>query len=596
MGSTYTPNLGIEQPATGAYANTWGVVANRSYAVLDAAIGGSAQITLTGAPGTPQQLVTIPGSDGLQHGLFPLIVWTGAQTTAGAVTIVPVTQQRLFIMRNETAATIQFAQSAGGAQFTLQPGYDAHIYCDGASPNSNVAGAIVNPQYGNVLVTGNLQVNGGLTGNLNVGPLTAASLGLGAPTGVPDPLTINGLGTAGECHIRLVEVNGANYGVLLRSDGNIFYIMSTAAGTPYATWSKIPLNIDLASSAVGVGGSIPNASYGLTAPSMHTGNLFVDAAVFCANVDIVNTLVVDGANTNNGAGLDILFGPGSTEGIGSGRVPGALNLGGLTFFTANVARMYITSGGLVGINVAPDQALTVGGYVHTTAGVVFPDGSVQTTAAVGGGSGSFTSLTVTGTASIGGALTVGGALGVTGLVTVNNNINLTSGHTYQINGVALKQGMSGLTVYIGGLPEFTEPGLSFGAGLGISFSASDLSPGVYGVITITNTSPSDARLKRNVRPLEGGLSVIDRLHVIEAEYNGLGGTRAGERVVGVIAQNLAQVLPGCVVPLPERLHPGDAKKEDILHVDTREILYQLVLAVQQLYERSEASYKRGKAS
>jgi hypothetical protein len=563
--SAYTPNLGIEQPATGAYANTWGTVANRSYAVLDSAIGGSAQLTLTGAPGTPQQLATTPGGPGAQQGLFPLIIWTGAQTGPGAVTIVPATQQRLFIMRNETAATIAFAQSAGGAQFTLQPGYDANIYCDAADPNANVAAAILNPQYNNVLVTGTLQVNGGLTGNLNLGAMTAASLGLGAPTSVPDALTINGLGSASQAQIRLVEVN---YGVLLRNDGSAFSVMATAAGSPYGIWARIPLSIDLASGMVGVGGSAPNASYGLTAPSAHiTGSLFVDAGVYCVNVDATNSIVVDGASTNNGTQLDILFGPGSTEGIGSGRTAGSPNQGGLTFFTANAPRIYITNGGLVGIGVAPDQLLTVGGYVHTTAGIVFPDGSVQTTAVTGGGTGSFTQLTVTGNAAI------GGALGVTGLVTVSNNINLTSGHTFQINGVPLVSGITGVTTYVGGLAEWTEPGIGLAAGVGISLTASHSIPGVYGTVTINNTNPSDARLKRNVRPLEGGLSIIERLRIIEAEYNGLGGTRDGERTVGVIAQELARVLPDSVIV------SGEA---DFLHVDTREIFFQLVLAVQQL--------------
>ena len=577
--STYTPNLGIEQPATGAYANTWGTVANRSYAVLDSAIGGSAQLTLTGAPGTPQQLVTTPGSDGSQHGLLPLIVWTGAQTTAGAVTIVPSTQQRLFIMKNQTAATIAFAQSSGGAQFTLQPGYDAHIYCDAASPNANVAAAILNPQYGNVLVTGTLQVNGGLTGNLNFGALAAGTLGLGAPTSVPDPLTINGMGSGGFGQIRMVY---GNYGAILRNDGSQFYFMATASGAPYGTWAKTALEVDLASGVVALAGSAPNSAYGLSAPSAHLGSLTVDAAVLCGNMAASGTIVVDAANANNGNGIDILFGPGSTEGIGSGRTAGSLNQGGLTFFTANAPRLFITNGGLVGINAAPDQALTVAGYIHTMAGIVFPDGSVQTTAV----SGTLTQLTVTGNATIGGTLNVGG------LVTVNNNVNLTSGHTYQINGVPLVQGISGVTVYVGGVPQFTNPGIAFGAGLGISLSASNTSPGNFGTITITNTSPSDARLKRNVHPLKGGLSVVNQLRLIEAEYNGLAGTREGERAVGVMAEELRQVLPGSVTTVRRRLRAEDAEEADLLYVETRELLFHALLAVQQLTQKLEVLYQR----
>lgn len=580
--STFTPNLGIEQPATGAYANTWGTVANRSYAVLDAAIGASAQIVLAGAPGTPQQLTTTPGTNPSQ-GLYPLLIWTGPQTTAGAVNIAPNTQQRLFIMRNTTAAAIAFGQGSG-AQFTLQPGYDAQIYCDGAGASASVAAAILNPQYNNVLVSGTLQVNGGLTGNLNFGALAAQSLGLGAPTSVPDALTVSGLGSAGQSQIRLVDAAN-NYGVLLRNTGGGFTMLVTAAGSPYGAGALAPFAVDLASGAVSVGGAAPSASYGLTAPSVHCTSLTADAALFCNNADVIASIVVDGGATNNGTQLDILFGPGSTEGIGSGRTAGSVNQGGLTFFTANAARVYITNGGTVGIGMWPDQALAVAGYIHTTAGVVFPDGSIQTTAV----SGTLTQLTVTGNA------TIGGTLGVQGLVTVNNNINLTSGHTFQINGVPFVPGISGVAVYVGGPQQWSEPGIGFAGGVGIQLTASHNAPGLYGTITIANTNPSDLRLKRNVRPLQGGLPIIDQLRVIEAEYNGLGGTRDGERTVGVIAQELAKILPGCVVPVRGRLQIGDVEETELLHINTHELLFQLVLAVQQLLQRQEILYRRGEA-
>lgn len=575
--STFTPNLGIEQPATGMYANTWGNVANRSYAVIDAALGGNAQIVMSGSPGQPYQLTTGQGADPSQA-LYPVIAWTGPQTGAGAVNIAPNTQQRVYVMKNQTSGGFPITfQQGTGLQYTLQPGYDAQIFCDGAGPNANVAAALDNPQFANVLVTGTLTIQGSLTGNLNLGNLSAVTLGLGAPSSVPDALTINGMGPAGEAQIRLVEVNAGNYGAILRNDGSTFFIMATASNDPYGVWAVVPFYADLRTGVVAAGGWPPNASYGFSAPSIHCSSLTADAAIFCNNIDVLATMVVDGNNTNNGYGIDILFGPGSTEGIGSGRTSGSLNQGGLTLFTANAGRVFVTNNGLVGINMLPDQALTVAGYVRATAGFVFPDGSVQVTAT----SGTLTQLTVTGSVNLNTA---------SGGTTVNGNLNVIG--SYLHNGVPFSSGITGIATYVGGINMWTEPGISFANGPGIQITASHTVPGQYGTITITNTTVSDERLKRNVHPLQGGLSIVNQLHPIEGEYNGLGGTREGERVVGVMAQELERLLPGCVMRVRGKVRISDKEETDLLYVSTHELLFQMLLAIQQLYERSETLYGR----
>jgi hypothetical protein len=63
--------------------------------------------------------------------------------------------------------------------------------------------------------------------------------------------------------------------------------------------------------------------------------------------------------------------------------------------TNNVERLRVGSGGRVGIGQAPGTALlTVSGEVHSTSGGIrFPDGSLQTTAAQGGGTGASGGLT-----------------------------------------------------------------------------------------------------------------------------------------------------------------------------------------------------------
>jgi len=104
--------------------------------------------------------------------------------------------------------------------------------------------------------------------------------------------------------------------------------------------------------------------------------------------------------------------------------------------------------------------------------------------------------------------------------------------------------------------------------------------------TNTWTVPaSDARTKRNVKDLVGGLEIIKRLRPIEAEFNGLGGTQEGQRLLGFIAQEIREVLPGTVGSRRGKLHPDDEEETDILDFNLHEVLIHLVLAVKQLAAR-----------
>jgi hypothetical protein len=92
---------------------------------------------------------------------------------------------------------------------------------------------------------------------------------------------------------------------------------------------------------------------------------------------------------------------------------------------------------------------------------------------------------------------------------------------------------------------------------------------------------SDSRLKRNLRPLEGGLEVIKRLpKIYEAEYNGLGGTIEGMRVVNFLAHEIRELLPGTVQS--RRVSLRDGEEADINYLNLHEVLMHLILAVQQL--------------
>jgi hypothetical protein len=105
--------------------------------------------------------------------------------------------------------------------------------------------------------------------------------------------------------------------------------------------------------------------------------------------------------------------------------------------------------------------------------------------------------------------------------------------------------------------------------------------------TSTWVVTSDARLKRNIRDFAGGLDVIRKLHLIEAEYNGLGGLPEGLRVTGFLADELRAIVPHAVGSTRGKLRPTDAEETDILDMNLHEVLMHLILAVQQLNQRME---------
>ena len=286
MPSSYTQNLGIEQPATGEQANVWGITVNRNFATYDLAIAGNTQIALSSSS---YQLTINDGAD-LPLGANALIIWTGQLAAQGSVVMDanPGTRQHLHIMQNRTLGGFQIAFSQGsGGTFTLWNGYDAIIYSDGVGAGANVAAALANPQFANMLLTGNLIMQGYLTvpsiqgdvtlyGTLgvNVNLFVEHYVGIGT-LNIPDPLTITGLGWG---QLRLVYNPPNTYGTIFRNDGAAFYLMATNANDPYGQWAGWGLMMDLASREIGIGWS-PTAGYALSVSNIHAGNVAVDGQI-----------------------------------------------------------------------------------------------------------------------------------------------------------------------------------------------------------------------------------------------------------------------------------------------------------------------------
>ena len=103
-------------------------------------------------------------------------------------------------------------------------------------------------------------------------------------------------------------------------------------------------------------------------------------------------------------------------------------------------------------------------------------------------------------------------------------------------------------------------------------------------------TPSDSRLKTILKSdvKSMGLDAVMNLNVVEYEYNGEGGTKANERHIGLVAQELQKVAPQLVQEFthttfeinPKNLDITPVKEEQFLEIRDSEIKYLLLNAIQ----------------
>jgi len=99
---------------------------------------------------------------------------------------------------------------------------------------------------------------------------------------------------------------------------------------------------------------------------------------------------------------------------------------------------------------------------------------------------------------------------------------------------------------------------------------------------------SDARLKKNITPYTKGLTELNQVNIKNFEYNGLGNTTNGTKGLGVIADEIEQVLPNSVGINKVKLNKNDAERVDLKHFDSTELVYLLVNAVKELNAKVDA--------
>ncbi|MFN3698108.1 MAG: tail fiber domain-containing protein [Pseudobdellovibrio sp.] len=288
-----------------------------------------------------------------------------------------------------------------------------------------------------------------------------------------------------------------NYGILrVPSGGNLTLssgdlsltasnVISALGYTPVSSsassqWTTSGTTISYSSGNVGIGTSNPtnalevNGAAQFTqsivstgSSSQYTGSSTAQTVPTAVQVRVSNTSNVNNslsqlyltANNSNGITQRGYFGLISNSGAGTYTptiVIGAQN--GVSSFNE---LMRINSSGQVGMGTtSPAFALDVSGTIRTTAGVRFPDGTVQTTAFTGGGGGS--SWTTSGTTLnyTGGSVGIGNtnpstALDVSGIGTFGGNstngglriISSTGGLTTNLNSNGVGAWLTAQTIY-----------------------------------------------------------------------------------------------------------------------------------------------------
>jgi hypothetical protein len=157
MASTFS-NLGIILQASGENSGTWGDRTNVNLQRIDNAISGYSATVLAA---TTTSLAFSTNSDTTtyteENGRSKVIEFTG--TPGGTVTLTVPNIDKDYIAKNQTNQSITFTAGAGASTYTLESGYDAHIFVDGSDEVRNA----YNKLKVNTLFASNIAVSGTTT-------------------------------------------------------------------------------------------------------------------------------------------------------------------------------------------------------------------------------------------------------------------------------------------------------------------------------------------------------------------------------------------------------------------------------------------------
>ena len=148
MPSTFTTNTGIEKPAQGEQAGSWGITVNTNMDIVDRAMNGVVALALVG---TSSNLTTSNGAT--SDGQNKVLLCSGTLAAAHTITILPADAQKVYYVKNDATKTVTFSQGSGATTANVAVGSFAIIYADG---NNNVVNLSLNSELGQLKQNGDL--------------------------------------------------------------------------------------------------------------------------------------------------------------------------------------------------------------------------------------------------------------------------------------------------------------------------------------------------------------------------------------------------------------------------------------------------------
>ena len=146
MPSTFTTNTGIEKPASGEQAGSWGITVNTNSDIIDRAINGVVSLSLVG---TSSNLTTSNGAT--SDGQNKVLLCSGTLAAAHTITILPADAQKVYYVKNDATKIVTFSQGSGATTANIAVGSFAIIYADG---NNNVVNLSLSSELGQLKQNG----------------------------------------------------------------------------------------------------------------------------------------------------------------------------------------------------------------------------------------------------------------------------------------------------------------------------------------------------------------------------------------------------------------------------------------------------------
>jgi hypothetical protein len=98
----------------------------------------------------------------------------------------------------------------------------------------------------------------------------------------------------------------------------------------------------------------------------------------------------------------------------------------------------------------------------------------------------------------------------------------------------------------------------------------------------TWTIISDKRLKQNILSFNDGLNVLNQINPVSYELNGKAGTPYGAKGIGILAQDVKDIIPYTIGTFQAKLNPGDATNTTLYDFNSSALTFVLINGVKEL--------------